>query len=301
MKKLLTIAVLFLLCACGERYTGLGSVDLHVTSITFSDSDPATITGTLPSGKPAQFIVAVDAPQIRGMIVRYSPLADTAGLAEANNTVSFPLFFQQQVQQMDGVAEFELLHEGLFWEPDYSIQPDAGERRIYATALLNNNTNQTWHADTIRLVDGDNSPVTTATGRITIRPGSHPVPWWDAPVGLPEAVITYGWPVRGRWNPMIAVYCPGAGRVESWTGSIYHRADTLWFPADSLIELNLTWQQMPSQYHCFMEAVSLTDSTINWRIEWPERLPRGAEISPGIEGFELSSGEAVTILYREIY
>ncbi|MCK5131682.1 MAG: hypothetical protein KAR40_05960 [Candidatus Sabulitectum sp.] len=301
MKKLLTIAATLLLCACGEKYTGLGSVDLRVTSITFSDSDPATITGTLPSGKPADFILAVDAPQVKGITVRFSPQADTAGLAEANNTVSFPLFADLQTQQSDGIAEFELLHAGLSWIPDYSLREETGTRKIYATALLNNTTAQTWRTDTVRLVDPENNSVTTATGRITIRPGTHPVPWWDAAAGVPEAVISYGWPIRGRWNPMIAVYCPAAGRVESWTGSIYCKNDTLWFPADSLIELHLTWQQMPTEYRCFMEAISLTDSTMHWRIQWPERLPRGADIDPGIESFELSSGEAITIMYREIY
>ncbi len=302
MKKLLTGAVLLLLCACGEEFTGLGSVDLHVTSITFRDSDPATITGTLPFGKPAEFILAVDAPQIKGITVKYSLQTDTSGLAEASNTISFPLFSEPEaIQPSGGTAQIEILHDGLFWKPAYSIRADGGSGRIYAAALLNNTTAQTWQTDTVRLVDPGNSPVTTATGRITIRPGANPVPWWDAPAGAPEAVITYGWPVHGRWNPMIAVYCPAAGRIESWTETIYQRNDTLWFPADSLIELDLTWQQMPSQYHCFMEAISLTDSTIHWRIQWPERLPRGADIDPGIENFELASGEAITILYREMY
>ena len=302
MKKLLIFVSLLLLCACGEKYTGLGSVDLHVTSITFRDSDPATITGMLPSGKPAEFVLAVDAPLILGIMVRYFPQADTAGLAEANNYVSFPLFSELgDSQQSEGVAEIEILHAGLSWQPDYIIQVEGETRKIYARAFLNNTTTQTWQADTVRLLNPQNSPVTTATGRITIRPGTNPIPWWNAHAGTPEAIITYGWPVHGRWNPMIAFYCPAAGRVESWTESIYQRNDTLWFPADSLVELNLTWQQMPREYRCFMEAISLTDSTLHWRIQWPDRLPRGADIDPGIDSFELSSGETVTILYREIY
>lgn len=302
MKKILTGAAVLLLCACGEEFTGLGSVDLRVTSITFRDSDPATITGTLPSGKPAELILAIDAPQVKGITVKYSQQADTSGLIEANNTLSFPLFSEPgEIQTPNGIAEIEILHDGLFWVPSYSIRTDSGSRKVYATALLNNTTAQTWQADTIRLVNPENSSVTTATGRITIKPGTNPVPWWDAPAGTPEAVITYGWPIQGRWNPMIVVYCPAAGRVESWAESIYQRNDTLWFPADSLIELDLTWQQMPGEYYCFMEAISLTDSTVHWRIQWPENLPRGATIDPGIESFELSSGEAITILYREVY
>ncbi|MCK5786070.1 MAG: hypothetical protein KAH54_05885 [Candidatus Sabulitectum sp.] len=296
MKKLLTGALLLLLCACGKEFTGLGSVDLHITSITFRDSDPATITGMLPSGKPADFVLAVDGDQIRGMTVRYNSDTDTTGLAEANNRLTFPLFVEP-----GGSAEFEIMHTGLFWTPDYSIQEEGGVRRIFASAILSNSTTQTWCVDTLRLTDPENSVVTTASGRITIEPGTNPVPWWDSPAGTPQAVITYGWPIHGRWNPMIAVFCPSAGRVESWTENIYQRNDTLWFPADSLIELDLTWQQMPNEYRCVMEAISLTDSIINWRIQWPERLPRGAEIDPGIESFELSSGEAFAILYREIY
>ena len=290
------------MCGCGDKYTGLGSVDLQIKSIVFNDSDPATITGTLPSGKPANFITAVDAPQIKSLSVQISSDADTAGMLEANNTVSFPLQVElNRALRSVGTAEFSIQHDGLSWIPDYSVRADSGSRRIYATAFLNNSTAQTWHADTIRLVAPGNGLVTTATGRWAVKPGQNVVPWWNAPVGAPEALISYGWPVRGRWNPMIAVYCPTAGRIESWTEAIYQRNDTLWFPADSLIELNLSWQQMPSEYRCSMEAVSLTDSTVNWKILWPSRLPRGADIDPGIESFELSSRESVTIEYREIY
>jgi hypothetical protein len=302
MKKFQVIAVTLLLCACGEKFTGLGSVDLHVTSITFHDSDPATITGTLQSGKPAEFIQALDGPFIQGITVLYSPAADTSGMAEANNTVSCFLFAEQaESSALNTVAEFSILHNGLSWIPDYAIRTDGGSRRVYATALMENTTAQTWYADTIRLIDPDNNPVTTATGHLTILPGSNPIPWWDAPAGVSEALILYGWPVRGRWNPMIAVECLTAGRVESWEESVILRSDTIWFAADSLLNLNLTFQQFPREYRCLMAAVSTTDSTIQWRIRWPERLPRGAEVDPGPDSFILSPGETVTIPYREIF
>jgi len=299
MKKLLTIFALLLLGACGGEYTGLGSVDLHVTSITFRDSDPATITGTLPSGKPAEFVLAVDSAQVVGIAFQLSPQADTSGFSEANNLAGFPVSVSRGSTQ--GVATVTMQHTGLSWSPGYTIEAEGSTRRIFASALLNNTTEQVWQADTINLLDPENNPVTTATGRITVRPGTYPIPWWNAPAGAPEAVITYGWPVHGRWNPMIAVYCPSAGRVENWTQSVYQRNDTLWFPADSLIELDLTWQQFPGKYHCFMDAVSLTDQEMYWRIIWPETLPRGADIEPGIDSFNLVPGESVTILYKEIY
>lgn len=302
MKILATTIVLILLCACGEEYTGLGSVDLRVTSITFRDSDPATITGTLPSGKPADFVMALDAPLIQAATVVFLPGADTSGLSEANDIISFPLSSgYSELNQADAVAEFEIQHRGLSWAPVYSIRTNGGSRRLYASALLQNSTTQTWNADTIRLMDQENNSVTTASGRITVGPGSNPVPWWDAPVGSPEAVIIYGWPIPGRWNPLMAVYCPTAGRVESWTESVYERNDTLWFPADSLLELELTWQQMPDKYHCFLEASSSANEPILWKIQWPETLPRGADLDPGIDSFELSPGEAITILYKELY
>lgn len=302
MKKLFSAAVLFLLCACGEEYTGLGSVDLHVTSITFSDSDPATITGILPLGKPAEFLQAVDAPQVREISVRCSSSADTSGFAEANKRVSFLLFVDpEEIQNLDGIAEFKILHAGLSWFPSYSIRADRGSRRIYATAQLKNATTQTWQTDTVRLTNRENNLVTTAAGRITIRPGTSPVPWWDAAAGAPLAVIMYGWPVQGRWNPMVGLRCPSAGKVENWGNDIYQKNDTLWFPADSLLELDLAWQQMPTSYRCSMRAISLTDQGMEWNIRWPKKLPRGADIEPGIERFELSAGESVTIQYREIY
>ncbi len=299
MKKLLAISALLFLAACGEEYTGLGSVDLHVTSITFSDSDPATITGTLPSGKPAEFVLAVDSAQVRGIAFQLSSQADTSGFARANNLAGFPVTISRGAAQ--GVATVTMLYAGLRWSPSYAIEVEGSTRRVFASAMLNNTTEQVWQTDTVRFTDPENSIVTTATGHITVRPGTYPIPWWNAPAGVPEAVIIYGWPVHGRWNPMIAVYCPSAGRVENWTQTVYQRNDTLWFPADSLIELDLTWQQFPRKYHCFMEAVSRTDQEMRWRIVWPETLPRGANVEPGIESFNLSSGESVTILYKELY
>ncbi|MCP4647525.1 MAG: hypothetical protein GY852_07300, partial [bacterium] len=289
MKIMVTISILLLLCGCNEKFTGLGSVDLRITSITFRDSDPATITGTLPSGKPADFITAVDAPQVQAISVLFASDADTSGLSEANTLISYPLSSGCSApNRADAVAEFEIQHNGLFWTPVYSVKYEEGSARIYASALLKNTTAQTWKADTLRFLNPENSSVTTATGRITVNPGSNPIPWWDAPVSTPQQVIRYGWPIRGRWNPLIAYYCPAAGRVESWTNKIYKQNDTLWIPADSLIELDLTWQQMPGEYRCFMEAVSLTDEVIHWKIQWPLTLPRGASLVPGIDSFELS-------------
>jgi hypothetical protein len=300
MKKLLSTVVLLLLCACSEEYTGQGSVDLHITSITFRDSDPATITGMLPPGKPAEFILSVDASNIAGMSLQYSPGVDTSGMVEVNNSVCFPLAATQGAVH-NGASAVKMQHTGLFWTPNYSIRADGTSRRIYAAALLTNTTTQIWQTDTVRLMDPDENTVATATGHITVRPGTYPIPWWNAPAGVPEAVITYGWPVRGRWNPVIAVYCPSAGRVESWAETVYQRNDTLWFPADSLIALGLTWQQYPGSYSCFMEATSTTDINMHWKILWPETMPRGADIEPGINSFELAPGESVTILYKEIY
>ncbi len=302
MKKILVLSTLLLLSACGHKYTGLGSEEFQVTSITFHDTDLATITGFLPSGKPADFLHTMENPQIQGVTLCYSSLTDTTGLELTNNEISFPLFIEHQSQIVSSnSSHFIIKHNGLFWQPDYSIRAESGARRIYATAIIENNTTQVWETDTVRLIDPDNNLITTATGSITVRPGSNPIPWWNAPASTPMAIIKYGWPVPGRWNPMIAFYCPSSGKVEEWGRSTYLSNDTIWFPADSLVTLNLTWEQKSDRYNCFLEITSQANQQMHWTIQWPERLPRGAEIDPGINSFNLSPNESTTILYKEIY
>jgi len=295
-----TVLTLFLLiCGCGRKYTGLSSVDLEVTSITFHDSYPATITANLINGKPADFISSAQGDLISSMTVRCASQEDTAGMVRANSEAAFPLFYDVT----PGVVanSFEIEHMGLSWVPEYSISAENGQNRVYAAARLENMTIQTWTADTVGFRDDRGNPVTTATGRITIRQGTGLIPWWDAPAGEETLVLIYGWPVLGRWNPLQAVYCPARGRVETWPGNVWESGDTLYFRADSLVNLNLTFFQKTRGYDCFLELESLMDTESTWVVRWPERLPRGADIVPGTNSVNLSANGSVTICYEEIY
>lgn len=302
MKKIAPVLISLLLCGCGKQFTGLGSQDLQVSSITFHDSYPATITGILPSGKPADFAEAADSPLMQSMTISCFASADTSGLVEINERVSYPLFYSlNNGTAGNATASVELEQTGLTWKPDYSLSEENGERRIYASATLVNMTIQTWQADTVRFMSPENAQVTAATGRITIRQGDSQIPWWNAYVSEPVHLIRYGWPSPGRWNPLLAVHCPAKGRVESWTGQVFELADTLYFPADSLLDLDLTWEQTERGYDCFLAAESRSDEPITWKIEWPETLPRGADIEPGTSTLEVNPGQSVTILYKEVY
>jgi len=301
MNRIKAIAALLILCACGEEYTGLGSVDLEITSITFNDSDPATITGNLISGKPAEFILKAQCPLICSMTVECSLAADTQGMAEANSAADFPVFYKVVSGSTGGAVLFEIKHMGLSWEPAYSITRQNDQNRVFATARLTNMTVQTWNADTLRFTDQNRSSVTAATGRITVRQGSSVLPWWDAPAGNAVQVVRYGWPRPGRWNPLTAVYCPSRGRVESWPGNVWESGDTLYFAADSLLKLDLTWEQHPAEYRCFLSAESTAETTLTWQIQWPARLPRGAAIQPGPPAVQLTPMESAIIPYKEVY
>ena len=302
MNRIKMISALLIFLACGGEYTGLGSVDLQITSITFRDSCPATITGILHSGKPAGFIEEADCPLILSMTVLCSSAADTLGMAEVNSHVSFPLFYSVEANVAAiGKTRFQIDFAGLSWEPDYSIVRENDLNRVYATALLENMTIETWQADTLRFTDPDHNPVTTATGRITVRQGSSVIPWWNAPAGNEIQVMRYGWPCPGRWNALTAVYCPGGGRVVSWPGNVWESGDTIYFAADSLIKLDLECEQLTSEYRCFLSAESTADYQIIWQIQWPDRLPRGAEIEPGPQTLQLAPSESATIIYKEVY
>lgn len=296
MKKTAMLLAVLLLCSCGKEFAGLGSVDLQITSISFNDSDPAIITGILPAGKPADFILMADGPLIQRMRVICS---DTAGMAEANDQVGFPLFYQ--IDPAAGHSIFRIDHMGLSWKPDYSIIQSGETYRVHASALLENMTIQTWQPDTIRFHRPGGSPVTEASGRITVRQGRSLIPWWDAPSGPPLPVLRYGWPVPGRWNPLLAVHCPAMGPAETWTGQVFPLNDTLYFPVDSLLDIDLSWQQTSTEYNCFLTATSLTPRQIRWTIQWPHRLPRGSAVEPGPDTISLSPGESVTITYHETF
>jgi len=301
MNIIRTIAILLMLCACGRKYTGLGSVDLQVTSITFNDSHPATITGILSSGKPADFIAEADGPLISSMTVQCSSPADTQGMAEVNSLVGFPLFYTVETTIQAGTTSFQIDYTGLSWRPEYAIIRENDLNRVYATAELGNMTIETWQTDSLRFNDPDFNQLTAATGRVTIKQGSSVLPWWDAPAGKEIQVLRYGWPRPGRWNALTAVYCPAGGRVASWPGNVWESGDTLYFAADSLIELDLEFEQHPREYRCFLSAESTADLQLTWQIQWPERLPRGARIEPGPQTIHMAPMESVTILYKELY
>lgn len=299
MNRITVFSALLLLCACSEDYTGLGSVDLQVTSITFNDSHPATITGILPSGKPAGFIEKADGPLINSMTVLCSSPADTQGMAEVNCLVGFPVFYS--VEAGGSGTSFRIDYQGLNWEPEYAIVRENDLNRVYATANLRNMTVETWQVDTLRFTDPQMNQVTMASGRITVRQGTSRLPWWEAPAGNEIQVLRYGWPRQGRWNPLTAVYCPAGGRIESWSEEVWESGDTIYFSADSLVELNLSWEQHPSSYRCFLSLESISDQSVTWQIQWPDRLPRGARVEPGPASLQLDPAESSTILYREVY
>lgn len=302
VRRFTAVIITLLLCACGRQLTGLGSQDLQISSITFHDSYPATITGILPAGKPSDFAAAADSPLIQSITMSCFSPEDTSGLSEVNTLISYPLFYSIISETGEpGTALVKIEQKGLTWEPDYILSEENGDRRIYASAALENMTVQTWQADTVRFMSPENIQVTAATGRITIRQGHSHIPWWDAHASEPVHIIRYGWPSPGRWNPLVAVTCPGKGRIVSWTEQVFETADTLYFPADSLLELNLAWEQEERGYDCFLSAESRSDITITWEIEWPETMPRGAGIEPGINIIELNPGQSVTILYKELY
>jgi len=302
MNRIRSVAALLVFLACGGEFTGLSSVDLRIESITFRDSCPATITGILLAGKPARFIEEAQSPLILSMTVECAAASDTQGMAEVNRNLTYPLFYSVTDERSEtGTAHFNVDIAGLDWEPEYSIIRENNLNRVYAVMVLENMTIETWQADTLRFIDPDFNQVTSATGRITVRQGSSVIPWWEAPAGNELQILRYGWPCPGRWNALTAVYCPGGGRVASWPGHVWESGDTLYFAADSMIELDLDFEQFPREYRCFLSVESIADKEVTWQIQWPERLPRGAIIEPGPQVLNLSPSESATIIYKEVY
>jgi hypothetical protein len=299
MKKTAAALTLAILCACGREFTGLGSVDLRVTSIAFHDSDPATITGILESGKPADFLAKLGEASTESVTIHLPPGADTSGMALVFEGAAFPLYIS--ANSPEPAARVTIEHNGLNWSPAYRLIPRGSGNVIYAAAEIGNETGQTWHTDTIRLVNPSSNAITTATGTITIHPGRNPIPWWNAPVLSERAELRYGWPTPGRWNPLLALHCPDAGAVEDWAGEIHKSGDTLWLPAEHLLTADLTWQQMPAEYRCTLTLQSSDQEERTWHIIWPDRMPRGAAVIPGEASIRISPGNTAAVHYREVY
>lgn len=293
MKPFLASLTIFLFCACaGTGFTGYASRDLGGVVILLNTDSSATITGTPLHGTAVEFANNL-ATQGVVQLKMWSPPQDTTGIQRLQENAAYPVLFEF------GEPRVTLQLEGMYWKLRLSVGPTTT-----GTAVIINNTGETWTADMVELT-GAEGVLARSSGPVSIPTEGAVFPWWELGAAKPDTMIVYDFPVQGRWNTVIAVPLQGdppplpPGHEGTLTND-----NTLWLPADSLLLTDLTWTTRNNGYNCTLDIISISDREVTYRVILPERLPRGAVTQPG-EGFAsritLLPGQSVQLRYAEVY
>lgn len=283
--------ILFLACA-GTGFSGYASRDLGEVVILLNTDSSATISGVPLHGTPVEFASNLSTLGVT-QVKMWSPPQDTTGIHSLQENAAYPVLFEF------GEPRVTLHLDGLYWELRLSVGPITT-----GTAIIMNNTGETWMADIVELA-GDEGVLARSIGPVRIPSEGAVFPWWELGAARPDTMIVYDFPVQGRWNAVIAVPLQGEppplppGHEGTLTSD-----STLWLPADNLVLTNLTWTRRSNGYNCTLDLKSISDKEVNYRVILPERLPRGAVTQPG-EGFSsrvtLLPGQSVQLRYAEVY
>ncbi len=292
MKRFLaSVAVLVMTGCTGRGYTGYASEDLQGVTIFLSTEREAVVTGTPRLGSPVDFARALSTPGVSLLELTVKP-EDSTGIQKVMEESAFPILLSFG----ESLASLHL--EGLSWELRITPGP-----RTRGGALLLNNTGETWRADKVQL-DAGGGPLARSSGPLVIPPQGVFFPWWEIESSPPDTLLVYGFPVEGRWNPVIAVPVHETPPTLPGGNGAFLRSDTIWISADHLLQTDLSWTFRGDAYNCRLDMRSTADRDVRYRIVLPGRLPRGAVTEPG-EGFAaeilIPPRETRRLEYREVY
>ncbi len=292
MKPILASLPVILLCGCARTgFTGYASRDLGEVVILLNPDSGALVTGVPLHGTPVEFASHLTTQGVTLLEMR-SSAQDTSGIQRLQENAAFPVLFDF------GEPRVTLHLDGLHWELRISLGPNTT-----GTAIIMNNTGETWTADTVELSNED-GVIARSSGPVRIPSEGAVFPWWELGTTRPDTMLVYGFPVQGKWNAVIAVPLTGTPPPlpASYAGTL--TGDTLWIPADSLIQTNLTWTTRSNGYDCTLDLRSTSDKEVSYRVILPERLPRGALTQQG-DGFSsritLPAGHSAQLRYSEVY
>jgi len=292
MKQVLASLPIVLLFGCGGTgFTGYASRDLGEVVILLNPDSGATVTGIPLHGTPVEFANHLTTQGVTQMKMWCSS-HDTTGIQRLQENTAFPVLFDF------GEPRVTLHLDGLHWELRISQGP-----LTTGTAIITNNTGETWTADIVELA-GEDGVIARSSGPVRIPTEGAVFPWWELGAARPDTMLIYDFPAPGRWNAVIAIPLQGTPPPlpQSHEGTLTN--DTLWLPADNLIRTSLTWTRRSNGYDCTLDLRSTSDKEVNYRVILPERLPRGAITQPG-EGFSpritLPAGHSIQIRYTEVY
>lgn len=292
MKPIFASLPILMLCGCaGTGFTGYASKDLGEVVILLNPDSGAIVTGVPLHGTPVEFASHLTTQGITELTM-WSSQQDTTGIQRLQENASFPVLFNF------GEPRVTLHLDGLYWELRISQGPNTT-----GTAIIMNNTGETWTADTVELAS-EAGVIARSSGPVRIPTEGAVFPWWELGAARPDTIIMYDFPVQGRWNAVIAIPLDGTPPPlpPSHEGTLIN--DTLWLPADNLVQTSLTWTARSNGYNCTLDLISTSDKDVTYRVILPERLPRGAVTQPG-EGFSpritLPAGHSAQLRYTELY
>jgi hypothetical protein len=307
MKWILTSLTVFLIISGCGKATGMASTDMESLFITVRPETAASIEGRLAEDVSLEKMVSLF-PSTGVTEIRVTcTQKDSSMLKIVADTISIPIYIT--TSEGSPIPRISVSQNGLFWQPSYCWSvSETGACSIEGLVILSNSTNQVWNAATVRIEDNlGNAVATTSTG-LTIPEGEVVVRWWEATGEAGTLSVVYGWPYTGEWNALQPLIVPSAGpltpdgtREEMWSRP---SSDTIYVLANDIVEIREQQEQIPLGYINEVTLSNIDDRSIDIRMIYPDKLPRGASFVPG-DSFQdyvtLTPLESRTMRYSLVY
>jgi hypothetical protein len=273
VKKYLTTLALVILAGCNSA-TGLLSRDLDSLSVDLYPERPALVRGSLRDGiDPASFVQAASLSGVSELTLGQTG----ADPDEITELAPIPVAFSSSL----GRRRVEGIQKGLYWHPAYEFVIHAESLAVTASVEIVNLTGQEWIAP-VSICDRDGERLGGADTPLVLAPGSRNLFWWSAATLETRAVLSFGWPVPGRWSALLAIPAPDGGPVFDGGSELWMESseDTLWCTGDMLLDVT---QEMTPRGRGYSG-----DITVRNVAAWPVTVAARA-------GAGLSSGAVVTL------
>jgi len=307
MKWILTsLTVLLIISGCGKT-TGMASTDMESLFITVRPEMPASIEGRLAEDISLERMISL-LPSTGVTEIRVTcTQRDSSSLKQVADTITVPIYIT--TSEGFSIPRISVSQKGLLWQPSYCWSvSETGACSIEGLVILSNSTNQVWNAATVRIEDNLGNPVATTSTGLTIPEGEVVVRWWEATGEAGILSVVYGWPHTGQWNALQPLIVPSAGplttngsREEIWSRPA---SDTIYVLVDDIVEIREQQEQISVGYINEVTLSNIADISIDIRMAYPDKLPRGASFVPG-DSFQdyvtLTPLESRTMRYSLIY
>ncbi len=306
MKWILTSLTVFLaISGCGKT-TGMASTDMESLFITVRPEMPAGIEGRLAEDvslkKMVSLLPSTGVTEIRVTCTQI----DSSSLKQVADTISIPIYIT--TSEGTQIPRISVSQNGLLWQPSYCWSvSETGDCSVEGLVILSNSTNQIWNAATVRIEDNQGNAVATTSTGLTIPEGEVVVRWWEATGEAGTLSIVYGWPYVGKWNALQPLIIPSAGPlIPDSPGEMWSRpaSDTIYVLVNDIVEIREQQEQIPLGYVNEVTLSNIADRSIDIRMTYPDKLPRGASFVPG-DSFQdyvtLTPLESRTMRYSLVY